>query len=467
MLSSNQHGNVVMFLIIGMALIVALGGGMFYMTTISTQGEIGANNLNRAYRLALAGKDYALTKNLGVTTGRVFTFTSGDKFSLVISGNTVESTGIVNEGTPFEARRKIRVTKSGFSSKADISFARDIAEFAKGETQTTTGFVNVDTTASEITLGQLSMSSQFGAIWYGGSATEGDCVDGKCNFGAGIRAFFVFEYAAGSTGDGFTFAFFNGTENDIHAVGGDSGRGELMGYAGDSRTTPAGTYFLDGRGGRGIQPPKMAVEFDVYGNSGSGDVCSSGSRRDGNESPSPRNHAAYVFWGDNANFDCRSPSTVGSNTYDDNRHNKGSDAPDQPKNSIRPSDGADTSYFNASSLSWPSNWLLSNSPSNVYAFRVEVTRSLTPSGGNYNYTIKSWVKQCATDDITCPTYNDQSDYANTKTDYTADVPNLTRTIAINSTLHEKFSTFFYGWTAATGGATQKITIKNFKMYFKK
>lgn len=247
-----------------------------------------------------------------------------------------------------------------------------------------------------------------------------------------------------------------------------------MGYAGDSRTA---TGYLDGSTreaagypgilghevGRGIQPPKIAIEFDPYTNYGSADVCAVDSRRDGNEVP-PRNHAGYVFWGDNTNSAC--DTTVGRNTYDDNRHNWGNNTPSDPKNSMRPSDGADPSYYNASAT-WPYNWLLSNAPTNIYTFRVEVTRSKTPNAGNYEYTVKSWVKQCAVD-IACATYGEASSFANTKVDYTADAPTLTRTtpIALESTLHQKFNTFFFGWTTATGGATQNILINRFKINFR-
>jgi hypothetical protein len=40
-----------------------------------------------------------------------------------------------------------------------------------------------------------------------------------------------------------------------------------------------------------------------------------------------------------------------------------------------------------------------------------------------------------------------------------------RTIELNQTLHDYFATFFFGWTAATGSATQNITLSNFRMNF--
>ncbi|HVO65496.1 MAG TPA: hypothetical protein VMT12_03345 [Syntrophales bacterium] len=471
----NQKGNVIAYVIIAMTTIAALAVGALYMTSSSALGELGANNLNRAYSLAQAGKDYALIKNLENTGGRNFTLASGDIFQLVISGNSITSTGIVNQGTPYEARRAISITKTGFGSQADISFTKDIQAFAP--VQSRAGFITADTGTGTVALGH-GMSGSFGAMWYGGSAVQGNCQNGKCDFGTGFRAFFVFQFASGSFGDGFTFAFFNGdgvdvngVKNDRNSVGGDSGRGELLGYSGDSRVDSAGTSFLDGKGGRGIQPPKAAVEFDVYPNFDSDDICASGSRRDGLDS---RNHVAYVFWGDNTSSSCT--STVGRNTYDDNRHNAGGVSPIEtdPRNSRRPTDGADTSYFDASSL-WPSQirWMLNNTPTNIYAVRVEVTRGATPdsASGNYAYTMNTWIKQCPVNDIECPAYDDTSIFANTKINYNdmvpTDVPTLSRAFALTPALHQNFNSFYFGWTAATGGATQNVTINRFRMNFLK
>jgi hypothetical protein len=481
----DQKGNVIAYVVIAMTTIAALAVGALYMTSTSSLGEIGTNNLNKAYFLALAGKDYALIKNLEDTLikypgGRIFTFANGDKFQLVISGNNITSTGIVNEGTPFEARKTISITKTGFSSRPDVSFPKDIQAFAPVQSQA--GFITTDTSAARVNLGN-SKTGSFGTVWYSGSDTEGNCQNGKCDFGAGFRAFFVFQFAAGSTGDGFTFAFFNGdgvdvngVKNGINSVGGDSGRGELLGYAGDSRIDSAGTIFLDGKGGRGIQPPKVAVEFDSYSNccdsppcgSCKNNVCSTNSRYDGDY-----NHMAYVFWGDNTTF-CG--TTVGKNTYDDNKHGAGTGGATDPQNarSYRNTGGIDsTSYFNGTLYGWASSWLLTNAPTNIYAIRIEVTRSTTQNivTGNYDYTINSWMKQCSVSDISCPTYDDLSDFANTKIDYNnlapADTPTLNRAFALSPTFHQNFGSFYFGWTAATGGATQNVTLNRFRMNFRK
>ena len=123
MIGLNQKGSVLLYAVIAMTAISVLGTGIYFLTSTSTFGGLRASQQNRAYQLAVAGKDYALTKVLGDTasqypSGRDFTFTSGDKFRLVISGDTITSTGIVNENTPYEARRTITVTKAGFGSEA-------------------------------------------------------------------------------------------------------------------------------------------------------------------------------------------------------------------------------------------------------------------------------------------------------------------------------------------------------------
>jgi hypothetical protein len=116
--------------------------------------------------------------------------------------------------------------------------------------------------------------------------------------------------------------------------------------------------------------------------------------------------------------------------------------------------------------------MLSNTPTNIYAVRVDVTRSATPNAtGNYDYTMNTWIKQCPVDDITCPAYDDTSTFANTKIGYGVAVPGdtatLSRTFSLSFAYHQNFDTFYFGWTAATGGATQNVMINRFRMNFLK
>ena len=108
----NHKGSALLFTVIAITSIAVLGTGIYFMTTTSTFSGISANDQNRAYQLAMAGKEYALVRNFENTaslypSGRDFTFDNGDKIRLVIDGDAITSTGIVKEGTPYEARRTI------------------------------------------------------------------------------------------------------------------------------------------------------------------------------------------------------------------------------------------------------------------------------------------------------------------------------------------------------------------------
>ena len=454
-----RKGSTLIFVIVAMTAISVLGTGIYFMTTSAAFSVIDFNEQFRTYQLTLAARDIALSMTRPSGT---YTMSDGRKFQIVIDGNTITTTVIFQEGTPQETRRTVSITKPDFSTQPGITLAESIA--AMSVTQPTgapSDFISkTDTTVS---LGKIGTSyqSQFGASIYSGNAVQGNCLAGKCEFGTGFNAFFVFQFGSGSTGDGFTFAFFNGDNNNASSVGGYAGSGELLGYAGDSFV--GGTVYLDGQGGRGIQPPKFAVEFDPYANTGSG--CFSG-RNDGS-----LNHMSLVFWGDNTTS-CT--STVGKYTFDDNLHGNGTGGAEDPKNGLRASQpGGDAcSYFNGATLcgggtlSWPSNWLL-DWPSNVYALRMEVRRKLTPeTSGNYQYRFKVWIKRCTSNNPTCASdYADDAVYLNTKADYTADNPYLDRTIEISSAYHNKFKTTLFGWTLATGGATQSVNINRFRMNF--
>ncbi len=140
----------------------------------------------------------------------------------------------------------------------------------------TSGAVEIDTINQEIKLG-LNVSSAYSAVWYGGTQNVGGvsgnfCSAGKCRFEYGMRAYFTVDY--NGTGDGFTFALANGTDNSLTSVGGAGGSGELMGYAGP------------GTDGNGIKPPKMALEFDTYTNTGRNDPGSSN-----------KDYLNFVYWG--------------------------------------------------------------------------------------------------------------------------------------------------------------------------
>ncbi len=152
-----------------------------------------------------------------------------------------------------------------------------------------------------ITLGGNVTGGSFGSVWYGGTSSQGGvnvCNAGVCEFNDGMRAFFIMDYQG--TGDGFTFAIINGDKNTTDStggklVGGVAVDGELLGYAGD------------GIDGKGLQPPKMALEFDTYLNPDAYDPSTGSGRND--QGSSDLDHLQFVFWGDTAD-----------DKFDDNVH---------------------------------------------------------------------------------------------------------------------------------------------------
>ena len=193
------------------------------------------------------------------------------------------------------------------------------------------GFIGVDTDADELDMGggyTPPATTAFGAAWYDANkAVGGDnnyCQAGACKFLLGFRTFFTLKYSG--NGDGLTFAVTNGASNDTGSTGGDIEQSELLGYAGDSRTDVPGTTWLDGSGD-GLQPPKMALEFDTITNFNSTfestepkDYCSGSSlKADTRNDPlsSNRDVLQYVYWGNNTlTIPCRNDDP----SYDDNRH---------------------------------------------------------------------------------------------------------------------------------------------------
>jgi hypothetical protein len=470
----NQKGNIILFAVVAITAISVLGTGIYFMTTTATFSGLGANQQNRAYQLAVAGRDYALAKNLPNTGGRKFTLANGDKFNLVISGDTITSTGIVGEGTPYEARRTITVTKTGFGSQADIG-KKDIGSYNPEQTAQT-GYVSVDQMAAQISLGQLQ-ASKFGSVWYGGNVAAGNCQNGACDFGTGFRTYFTFKLTRQESDipHGFTFAFFNGTDNSSSSAGGDIGMPELLAYGGNSCTTGTGigcTSWLVSESYRGINPPKIGIEFDGRRNAGGvTGICppaggNSDSREDG-----VRTHMANVFWGDNTSGCTNRGNSL---TYDDNRHDWPIDPTYPTRNNAVPSpETSDTTdYF----VGWTPfgagepNWLFVTPK--VYAVRIEVTRALTldtntPAG--YFYTINTWIKRCDSENISDPTAcSEFAGFSNTKTAYdpVANPPLLNRTIKLDQTYHSKFNKFLFGFTGASGSASrQNVALSPPLLYF--
>jgi outer membrane protein assembly factor BamB len=221
-------------------------------------------------------------------------------------------------------------------------------------------FMHFDDSQKSLTIGNVG--GTFGGAWYKDTRSVGGtdfCVNGSCQFGLGVRAFFVLGYSG--TGDGLTFSLIsagpnpldgNSPNNTASSVGGDFELSELLGYAGDSRidTTP---NYLDGTG-NGLRPPKLAAEFDGRTNNQNTTYCSDATHVNQNTRFDPdlpagiRDHVQYVFWGSRSPI--TAPCRANKSSYDDNRHDVKSPIAEQqwpfdtgtrvrPKPAVSQSDG--------------------------------------------------------------------------------------------------------------------------------
>jgi hypothetical protein len=305
--------------------------------------------------------------------------------------------------------------------------------------------IGLNTGTGVISIGQ-GLKDTAGVAWYAGNTDVADCTVGICTFGTGIRAYFEFADSNGTTssGDGFMFMIMNGILNDTTKRGGTvsgAGMGELMGYAGPGNTTDQ----------LGLQPPKLAIEFDRYQNTGVSTPagCTNGRNDDA------ANHMALMFWGDNTAGNCATGSPIANLpavSADDNVHSAGTaGSATIPQNSYigTPSPVCATDptqvvcgYYSTSFAN-----------TTTREFRLEVTRYVTPNGnGNYNYNVKAWIDCTACDDLSVP-------YSGAST------VRINRTIELSPDLHTDFNKMVFGFTQGTGSATQNITINNFDIFF--
>jgi hypothetical protein len=211
-------------------------------------------------------------------------------------------------------------------------------------------YISVDTDADTLNIGSSRTpvgGAEFDAAFYGGDQTIGGeqdyCAQGACRFSLGVRAFFLLDFD--SQGDGITFTLTSFgpplvAHNSATSVGGDIELSELMGYAGDSRLVPDPDplndldFLATNPDDRGIDPPKIAVEFDTRTDNDTLDYCedplnTNANLRTRNDPLSGEKDAVqYVFWGRTnfLNIPCRGlpppppPDDINNPLYDDNRH---------------------------------------------------------------------------------------------------------------------------------------------------
>jgi hypothetical protein len=130
----NQRGNVLLFVISGIAMVAAIAMGMFYMTSTSSLGQAGGSGMNRAYYLALAGKDYALANwsNMASWNGIEFSLSNTETFQVSYLNEKITSTGIVNKDTPFEAKKIITAQSPSPVRKHLLESFEDLTKWATG-----------------------------------------------------------------------------------------------------------------------------------------------------------------------------------------------------------------------------------------------------------------------------------------------------------------------------------------------
>ncbi|MGD9045540.1 MAG: PQQ-binding-like beta-propeller repeat protein, partial [Desulfobacterales bacterium] len=235
------------------------------------------------------------------------------------------------------------------------------------EQEDNTQFFETDPVADELRIGS-GLSDQFGSALYSGDESIGGdqdyCEQGACLFGPGVRAFFLVNFS--QQGEGITFTLLGKgftppatPNNSAGSVGGDIELSELMGYAGDSRLDAAGTSFIaTDPDNRGLDPPKIAVEFDTRTNNRIDDpppdYCA-GLNVETNLRNDPltgnKDAVQYVFWGREnfLNIPCRGNSPL----YDDNRHDAFGEEPTEewrfgtggPVSVWRPAIGSDGTIY--------------------------------------------------------------------------------------------------------------------------
>ncbi len=448
--------------------------------TVLIQQRNGAGM--RARYLAVSGLRYieslsnAEFRELAEHGGTTLGMSGGDTVVLTVSNDDgdndfdIASVGVVAPESPLEGRFMITGARS---PAAGIGFAEGgIADFkevdsfgtgAVGDGEGYAGAVDIDVDNEQANLGN-GLAQSYGAVWYGGSATAGGCVDGACVFGEGIRASFDFQFAA-TGGDGFVFVLAGAEDNDCTRCGGDVDRGELLGYAGPGATDD----------GLGIIPPKIGVEFDIRNNTGVGNPEDLGACADGDKG----NHMALVFWGrDEPDNQCSmAKPDLGSwsydCTYDDVRHSydgrvsaahaeewvadaegdvcfsdivgahAGGEEPANSRSGATPEAGA---YYERRN---DANWLTTG----ARHVRIEAHRAATANGnGEFEYVVRVWV--------------DCFDCADITSDYDGAAPVLEKAVALDGGLHAAFNRFYVGWTEASGRGGQDIVISNFALGFR-
>lgn len=299
---------------------------------------------------------------------------------------------------------------------SDVNSEDDMSDFPASEVATGNGggYITVDADAGTIAYDNTNGTGAnpqraSNCIWYTGDEADGNCSDGLCDLGDGMRIYFEFSLVeTGSSqysfGSGFTFGLFKGTagEDTSHLCG---CAGHYNGWGGDDSVSS----HCDGDA-EGIPLPRAAVEVDVY--------------RDVSQANDPDNdHVAILYWNHE------------NSATDDVRH--------------------DPSPFTAAAEDAKNPAVPSGTPpvrnESPHTMRIDIEETATP--GEFDMNI--WVDCTDCDDLTASYIA------------TAPTPDVTDTSSAlsNATLGAA-DRIRFGWTFASWNVTYtNVTISNFGINF--
>lgn len=355
-LPSRQGGFSLIYIIVVLTVVSALSAGVMALSTSSNYSEVSDRYAIQARYAAISGLNFIRGMHDAYRNLKDQTFDIRDDDGNVVASFLFKDVGVrvtdyqvrVNiigtaaPGTSHEANYNL-ITQFQGSDRGRIAFKEDFDEFKSTSSDPTKSPVEVDEVNKRFSVGHGEYNA-FGSFVYAGDDSfnfgDNNCTDGECDFRWGIRAFMTTWYQT-NVADGLVLTIFNGGNNNWDSVGGHSTHGEMIGYAGDSRYDRGGWKFLDPEK-NGIQPPKIGIEIDNWGNNhprvcGNGDDFpfyalddgpNSGSRYDiGGSGTNGVDHLAVVLWGLDQEYRCSYYGETGSSsvpdgvkTMDDNTH---------------------------------------------------------------------------------------------------------------------------------------------------
>ncbi len=340
---AQQRGFSLIYIIVVITLVSALSAGVMALTTSSNYAEVSDRYAIQARYAAISGLNHISGMHDAYRNmiDRTFDIVDADgdvvaQYTFLgvlqnVSNNVVRVNilGTAAPGTTREARYQL-ITQFQGADRGRIAFREDFEEFEMTSSDPDKQPVEVDEANKRFSVGHGEFQA-FGSFVYAGDDTfnfgDNNCTDGECDFRWGIRAFMTTWYET-NVADGLVMVTFNGEQNNWNSVGGHSTHGEMIGYAGDSRYNDGTWKFLD-PDKNGIQPPKIGIEIDNWGNNhpricGNSDDFpfyalddgpNSGSRYDvGGSGGNGVDHLTIMLWGLDQEYMCSYYGETGSNT---------------------------------------------------------------------------------------------------------------------------------------------------------